>query len=224
MLELKVKKVEEKDRPDKLRGQGLIPAVYYGPKQVSTPIKIALNDFMKIYDEAGESTIIELQDGGENHDVLIKDVDYDPVRGHVIHVDFYAIERGKKLEVDVELDFVGESPAEKQGAQIVKVVYDLKVESLPRDLPSKLVVDMTKLVAVGDQILAKDIVLPEGVELKVEPEEPVILVKEAKEEEIEEAPVEVDMDAIEDVNEKGKGEESGEEKAEGAPAEEKTEG
>jgi len=170
MLELKAAKIEKKDRPDVLRGQGLLPAVYYGPKQKSTPVKISFTDFMKVYEEAGDSTIIALKDGSEDHDVLVKDVDYDPVRGQVIHVDFYAIERGKKLELDVELEYVGESAAEKKGALVIKVMHELKVESLPRDLPSSIEVDLSKLAEIGDQILIKDLSIPEGVEIKEEVE------------------------------------------------------
>lgn len=206
MLKLKAEKREKKEKLVKIREAGLIPAVYYGPKQESTPIKISSSDFQKLYREAGESTLIDLMDGSENHDVLIKDVVIDPVKEHVLHVDFYAIERGKKLELDVELDFIGESPAEKKGDLLVKVAHTLEVESLPRNLPSDLKVDLTKLEKIGDQILAKDIELPEGVELIGDSEEVIALIKEAREEEAEEPVEAVDMDAIE-VEEKGKKEE-----------------
>jgi large subunit ribosomal protein L25 len=185
---------------------GKMPAVVYGPKQESTPITLSQKDFEKVFREAGESSVIELS-GVEATplQVLIHEVDNDPVTHRPRHADFYAIEKGAKVEVAVPLTFIGESPAVKAGNNLVKVMHELEIEAAPADLPHDLEVDISVLAAVGDQIHVRDIKLGKGVEAKVDGDEVVALIQEVQEEK-EEAPIAIDMDAIE-VEQKGKGEE-----------------
>jgi large subunit ribosomal protein L25 len=152
-------------------------------------------------------------------EVLIHDVDLDPVTDVPIHVDFYAIEKGKKLTVDVPLEFIGVSPAVKElGAVLVKVLHDVEIEALPKDLPHKLEVDIASLVTFDSVLTAKDIKLPEGVALKIKLDEVIASVYEPKEEVVEAALV--DLSAIE-VEKKGKEAKEGEAGAEVADAPEK---
>lgn len=204
MLKLKANKRDDKKKVEELRDEGFIPAVVYGPKQEAINMSIKTSDFLKAYNEAGDSTIISLNVDGEEIDSLVQDVQYDPVKGDTIHVDFYAIERGKKLQVEVELIFEGLAPAEKNlSALIVKVMHEIEVECLPRNLPHNLTVNLEQLVDFESQILAKDIELPEGVELITNSEEVIALAKEAVEEELDEPVEALDMDSIE-VEKKGK--------------------
>ena len=140
-------------------------------------------------------------------EVLIHDVAFDPAKGGVTHVDFYAIERGKELTVDVALEYVGEPPVEKTGATANKVLHEIEVTCLPRNLPSHIEVDLSVLVDEESAIHVKDLNIPEGVTVENDPEDVVVNVSEAREEEPEEV-AEVDMDAIEV---EGKGKEDGEE-------------
>ncbi len=190
----------------KLRKEGFVPAVLYGKKEASVAITVPLKDFERIWKEAGESTVIEITGLGDEKEALIHDVDVEPVYGSIRHVDFYAIEKGKKVRVAVPLSFIGVAPAEKElGGTLVKVLHELEIESLPKDLPQEIEVDISSLIDFETQIHAKDIKLPERVILMADAEEVVALVQEAKEEEEEpeEAP---DLDSIE-VEEKGKKEE-----------------
>ena len=215
MIELKVEKRDSKENTANLRKKNLIPAVFYGAKEASTPIKIKYNEFMSTYDVAGESSIINIKEGSNDHEALIHDVQFDAVSGKPIHVDFYVIEKGKKLTIHVPVSFVGESPAEKTlGGVLVKVMYEIEISALPKDLPSEIEVDISSLVDFESQIRTGEIKLPEGVELEVSDDEVVALVQEPKEEK-EEEPVEADLDSIE-VEEKGKKDENGEEGGEGA--------
>ncbi len=185
-----------------LRESGTIPAVVYGPKLESQSISLNAGEFSKALKEAGESTIIKLTGIGKDAEVLIHDVDIDPVSGEIRHADLYAIEGDKVLHLEVTLEFVGESPAVKQGAVITKVLHDLEIEVLPKDIPQHITVDISSLVNVDDAIHVKDIVLPPGVKTKVDPESIVAIASEV-EEETEEAPQAIDMAAIE-VEKKGK--------------------
>jgi large subunit ribosomal protein L25 len=211
------KRAETGKRARALFDAGKLPAVVYGPKQEATPITLVQGEFEKVFRAAGESSVIELAGvSAEPLQVLIHEVDNDPVTHRPRHADFYAIEKGAKVEVSVPLTFVGESPAVKGGANLVKVMHELAIEAAPADLPHDIEVDISLLAAVGDQIHVKDVKLPAGVELKVDAEEVIALIQEVKEE-VEEAPAAIDMAAIE-VEQKGK--EAGEE-GEAAPAEAK---
>jgi large subunit ribosomal protein L25 len=190
---------------------GHIPAVVYGPKQDSTPISISLRDFVKILRDEGESSVLQLSGiGSGSMQVLIHDVDHDPVTNLPRHADFYAIQKGAKVEVAVPLSFIGESAAVKAGANLVKVLHELEVESAPEKLPHEIEVDISVLENVGDQIHVRDLKLPTGVTAMIEEDEVVALIQEV-EVEVEETTAAPDMDAIE-VEQKGKAdEEEGEE-------------
>lgn len=211
MITLKVEKRDIKENLGEIRKAGNMPAVFYGKKEPSTPIKLSSAIFEKTLKDIGESTILHLEGDGVDVDVLIHEVDVDPVNDKPRHVDFYAIEKGKKLEINVPLEFIGVSPAVKDlGAVLVKVMHEIEIEALPKDLPHKIEVDLAKLVAFDSVITISDIKLPSGVVVKSKPEEVVASVYEPKEEVIDEAPV--DLSTIE-VAKKGKEAKEGTEEA-----------
>jgi large subunit ribosomal protein L25 len=186
---------------------GTIPGVVYGPKQEAIALSFNQQVFEKLFHEAGESTIINLEGlGGEPIEVLVHEVAFNPVRGGVQHVDFYAIERGKELTTNVALQFEGEPPALKQGGVLTKALQEVTVTCRPSKLPAHITVDVSALVDFEAQIRVKDLPVDEGVKIDTDAEEVVAVVVPVQEE-VEEAPAEVDMDAIE-VEEKGKGEEA----------------
>lgn len=196
-----------------LREKGVIPAVVYGPKQEALSIELSQREFSKVLEDAGESTVIELSVDGESHNVLIHEVDHDPVTGMARHADFYEIVKGQKVEVAIQLSFVGESAAVKGGANLVKTLHEVEVEADPMNLPHELEVDIAALAEVGSQILASDIKLPPGVTLITGADEVVAIAAAAKEEE--ELPVGApDLASIELSEERGKKpEEEGSEEA-----------
>ncbi|MDB5194131.1 MAG: ribosomal rRNA E-loop binding protein Ctc/L25/TL5, large subunit ribosomal protein [Parcubacteria group bacterium] len=214
MVTLKAEKRDVSVKAKALRQAGFIPAVFYGKKEASTPISIPMVDFLKVWKEVGESSVVSLQTADGIVESLIHEVDFDPVSGKPLHADFYVFEKGHKVEVEVPLELEGVSLAVKDlGGTLVRVLHALKIEAMPKDLPHNITIDISSLVDFQSQILAKDIQLPTGVELKENPEEVVVLVsapREEKEEEV--APV--DLSAIE-VEAKGKEKEGDE----AAPAE-----
>lgn len=210
------KRTEKGNALDTLRATGAMPAVVYGPKQESLSITVNARDFGKVLKSAGESTVVTVVVDGAAIPTLIHDVDLDPVTDMPRHADFYAIVKGQKVQVQIPLSFEGESDAVKAGANLVKTMHEIEVEADPMNLPHELVVDISKLVAIGDQVLAQDIKLPGGVTLVGDAEEVIAIAAAAKEEVIEDAPVAVDMTAIGDSVERGKKEE--EAPAEGSEA------
>jgi large subunit ribosomal protein L25 len=185
-----------------------MPAVFYGRKEKSTPVTILKSEFKKIYKDAGESTVISLKVDGKGMDVLIHEVDVDPIKHEPRHVDFYVLEKGKKIEVNVPVNFIGVAPAMKLGGIVVKVLHEIEIEADPTNLPHEIDVDLSALENLDSQILVKDVKLPNGVIAKGNLEEVVAAISVATEEK--EVPASVDISAIE-VEKKGKKEESPEE-------------
>ncbi len=209
MITLKVELRDPKSKLAALRAEGFVPAVYYGHKEKATPCVFPLNEFKKVWKVAGESSVITLEmPNGGKISALIHEVQMDPVKGVPIHVDFYAIEKGKEVEVHVPIEFIGVSEAVKSLiGNLVKVLFEVEVKALPENLPHNVVVDISSLVTLDDKITAGDIVLPKGVTLVTGATDVVIAIAVAKEE-VEEAPV-MDLASIE-VEKKGKKEEEGE--------------
>jgi large subunit ribosomal protein L25 len=221
MLSLDIKKRDMKVSADNVRKSGSIPAVFYGPKETSTPIVVDTIQFKKTWKKAGSSSVIILKDeAGNEHESLIHDVDIHPLTDEPRHADFYVIEKGKKVKVAVPLVFEGVSPAVKDLAGIlVKVRRDLDIEAAPRDLPQSIIVDISKLALLTDVILAKDLPVPTGVEIKIPADEVIASIAVAREE-VEEAPTPIDVSSIE-VEAKGKEAKEGEAPAESAAPEKK---
>ena len=216
MQSLNVQRRTEADSAAKLSKLGRIPAVFYGAKEKSTPVSVALIDFIKTFKKAGETSVVVLKDGDHEHEVLIHDIDVHPVTGKPRHVDFYVLEKGKKVAVSVPLVFEGVSLAVKDLAGIlVKVLRELKIEAAPKDLPHEIKVDISPLTALDSVIHAKDIKLPAGVTLLEGADEVVVSIAVAKEEVEEVKPI--DMAAIE-VEKKGKEAKEGVEGEAGAEA------
>jgi large subunit ribosomal protein L25 len=190
-----------------LRAQGKLPAIMYGPKEEATPLFLDRAAFEKVLKDAGESSIITLKGLAAPKDVLVHDVSFDSARGGVTHVDFYAIEAGKEITIDVPLEFIGEAPALKQGGTLTKVLHEIEVTCVPANLPQHIDVDISVLDTMEKQIHVRDLVVPAGVTIENDPEDVVALIQEV-EEETAEAPIAIDMSAIE-VEKKGKTEEEG---------------
>lgn len=194
-----------KVNPKMIRKQGLIPAVFYGAGQTTTSISVDKIKFRKVLEEAGESSIISLKTPNGVLEALIHDVGLDPVIGDPVHVDFYIVAKGHKLEVDVPIEFVGIAPAEKLGGIVMKVMHEIRIESLPGKLPQHITVDLSALTTLESHITVADLALGDGVRALIAEHEVVAGITLPKEEA--EAPVvPIDLSSIE-VTQKGKKEE-----------------
>lgn len=186
MLELAVQARDAKASSEAMRASGVMPAVMYGPKEAPTPIAINTRDFERTFREAGETTLVKLKGVGEDKDTLIHDVQLHPVTDAPLHADFYVIEKGKKVTLNIPLEFVGSAPAEKAGHIVVKALHEIEIEVAATEIPQHLEVDLSKLENVGDHIVASDITLPASAELQTEADEIVASVTAFVEEKVEE--------------------------------------
>jgi len=215
MITLEVQKRDLKANLAKMRKEGMMPAVFYGKKEKPTAIMLPTILFEKTLKDAGESTVLHLKGTGIDVDVLIHAVDADPVTDKPRHADFYAIEKDKKLEVAVPFVFTGVAGAVKDlGGILVKVMHEVEISALAKDLPHDLSVDISALATFSDTITIADIKVPAGVTIMAKPEEVVASVYEPKDE-VEVAPL--DLSAIE-VEKKGKEAKEGAEGTAEAPA------
>lgn len=205
MLKLKIEKRDPKQNLDEIRKGDNIPAVFYGNGVESTSITLSESEFKSVWKKAGSSALITLTGVDGDKEVIIQDMDIDPVSSQVRHIDFYVVKRGQVMEVDVPLEFVGVSPAVKElGGILVKVMHELKIEVLPKDIPQHIEVDISSLKELDSQITIKDLKLPEGVKTLDEETEVVVAISEAKEESEEATPTDISQIEIE---KKGKKEE-----------------
>lgn len=137
-----------------------IPAVYFGKGIESQPITINTIQFNKVFKEAGETSLVDLNVEGKNEKVLIKDVQVDPIKLKPSHVSFYIVNLKEKLSANIPVEVIGEetNPFIKSGEGIVLVlVNEIAVEALPQDLPKSFVVDVSKISAIGEGIAIKDL-------------------------------------------------------------------
>ncbi len=187
--------------------EGMIKGVFYGAKEGSASVFINAIDFEKLYRVAGESAVIELSGEGKKLQAIVQDVSYDPVKNFPIHVDFYIVEKGAKIDASIPLEFVGESEAVKTlGGNLVKVLHEIEVEADAASLPPVITVDLSLLKDLDSVIKIKDLDLGKGVTLYHMNEEDVVASIVAQEEEDLSSPLQADISSIE-VAEKGKKEE-----------------
>ena len=195
----------------RLRKQGILPANIYGNKVKSLAISVSLDDFKKIFKEAGETNVIELKIGKDTRPVLIHNLQVDPVSDIPIHADLLQVDLKVKVTAKIPVVLVGESPAEKQGLGIVvQYIDEVEVEALPMDLPEKFELDATKLENIDGQFQVKDLACEKSkITVSDDPENVIAKIEESKKEEeiVEEKPTEEVGEEI-PTEEKGEDEES----------------
>ncbi len=205
MIKLLTKAKGEKSARE-LREEGMIPAILYGDNQESTPICVNEKEFMSVFKEAGESSLVSLsiEDGKKTSAVLIYDIQTHPITGKITHIDFYHPNLKEKVETEIPLIFTGESVAVKDfEGTLIKSISEILVKALPEDLPHDIKIDISELKTFDDVIQIKDLNIPEKVEVMHDPELNVAMVSapENVEEELEK-PIEEGVDEVEVIDEK----------------------
>lgn len=186
MIELSVRpRTELGKKTNALRRSGFLPAIVYGEKVPSQPVSVLYSDFMKVFREAGESTIFTLKvEGGKEHDVLIYSVTFDPLKDIPEHVDFYAVPQHRAIRHKVPFEFAGEPPAVKNlGGILIKIMHEIEIEALPKDLPHALRVDISSLAELGSKIHVREIRVPAGVKIHGHADDVIVLIEQPRTEE-----------------------------------------
>ncbi len=188
-IELKSKTRTKEDANVKdMRNSGFVPGILYGSGVKNISLKINRVELDKVFKSAGESTLVDLQvDGKDSFKVIIKDVQINPLKDIISHIDFYQVDMKKAIEVEIPFVFIGESKAEKeQGALILKNMESVSVKCLPGDLLDNFEIDLAKLEKIGDTIRISDLEIPKSYELLSGLGEPIVSASEHRAEEEEE--------------------------------------
>lgn len=182
-----MKKIELKVQPrkvvgkkvKKLRKEGVLPANIYGRDIKSESVQVPYKEFEKIYKEAGETGLVDLQLDGQVRPVLIHNIQFDPVSHEPLHADFYQVNLKEKVKTMVPLSIVGEPLAATNKVGILlEQLSEVEVEALPTDLPESIEVNVEGLANVNDQITVADIKTPTGVSLLTDPGQVVVKIGE----------------------------------------------
>lgn len=194
----------------KLRKKEIIPAVLYGPKIENLFLEISLKEFEKVYQQAGESSLINLEVDEKKFLVLVHALELDIFSQKPVHIDFYQPRLDKEITVTVPLVFEGEAPAVKDlSGTLVRNIQELEIKSLPQHIPHEFKINIDKLKTFEDSILVKDLIVPEGVKILKELDEVVaqVVPPEKVEEELAK-PIEEKVEEVEKAEEKKEEEET----------------
>ena len=152
-----------------LRKQKRIPAVMYDRHGRSTSIDVCEVEFGKLFKTITESTILKVMLDGEEHEVFVKDYQYDRIKDSILHVDFYAVERGVPLRTKVKIKLTGSPEGVRRGGVLEAGATEVEVECLPKHLPTRIVVDVSNL-ELNASLHVKDIAISEGVTVLTDPD------------------------------------------------------
>ena len=154
----------------RLRTRGLIPGVLYGPRKEAVPVAVSPKEIGSILRSAtGENTLFDLELGGSRRKVILKEFQREPVKGRLLHADFYEVALDQVLEVKVHVELKGVPVGVKtQGGIVDFVTRELEIECLPVDIPEKVEVDISHL-ELGKHIRVSEIRLPEKIKVLTDP-------------------------------------------------------
>jgi len=182
-----------------LRRQGITPTHLFGHSLESQALQCDTVELMKVVAHAGETRIISLKIEGEKQpkNVFVREIQRDAIGRKLLHVDFYQVRKGQKMQVAVPIVLVGESPAMKgKGRMLSHGITELNIECLPEKVPPQIEVDVSILEELEQSVHVKDIVLDPDVTVHADPEQLIVKVTEvqlkveeemvAEEEEVEE--------------------------------------
>jgi large subunit ribosomal protein L25 len=168
----------------RLRAQGLIPGVLYGEKKKAVQIAVSPKEIVAILRSAsGENTLFDLDMKGDRRKVILKEYQQEPLKGSLLHADFYEVALDKAIEVKVHIELVGTAVGVKRDGGVLDfVTRELEISCLPTDIPDKIVVDVSEL-EIGKHLRVSDLKVPEKVKVQTEGDLVVVHVVQPRAEE-----------------------------------------
>lgn len=185
----------------RLRAAGQVPAVLYGKDQ--EPISLTLNarEALSLFHSISvENTIVNVQidDDKEVLETLVREIQMHPYRPDIVHVDFYCIERGVALEVEIPANYNGTPTGVRDGGVLEVILHEFRVKCIPSKIPESIEIDISHL-DIGDSIHVSEVPMDEGVELLTDPGQTACLVSAPRAEEEVEEEVEEGLEGEEGV-------------------------
>ena len=175
----------------RLRSRGLIPGVLYGTRKEAVPVAVSPKEISSILRSAsGENTLFDLDLGGSRRRVILKEFQSEPLKGRLLHADFYEVALDRTLELRVHVELQGTPVGVKtQGGIVDFVTRELEIECLPADMPEKITVDITHL-EMGKHLRVSELRVSDKVKVLTEPDVVIVHVVAPRAEEVVAAPVE----------------------------------
>ncbi|MGB9907371.1 MAG: 50S ribosomal protein L25 [Candidatus Saccharicenans sp.] len=172
-----------KNASGRLRGQGLVPAILYGQSMASVPLTLKKKDIIEILkSETGENTIFRVAYDSEEKDVMIKEVQINPVTDELTHVDLISISMDKPVRVSVPVELVGEPVGVKvEGGLVDFLLRELDIECLPREIPESIKIDISPL-HLHQSFKVMNLELPAGIKILHEPQTAIVVISSVAEE------------------------------------------
>ena len=166
-LEIQVEARDKQRKRDarRLLRDGKIPAILYGPKMTSVTLALDKKEFSRRVAGLQGSHLVRLKSASATlaeKVALVKDMQFHPISGDVIHADFYEVDLSAKIQVHVPLHFVGKAVGIVNGGILQPILREIEVECLPLDIPEFFNVDVTAL-DIGDSVHIEELQMPEGV-------------------------------------------------------------
>lgn len=186
-INAEIRPINTKGNLKAYRREGKIPGVVYGKIVDTFPILVDAREFSKLSREVGRTAIFDINISGKIYPAVVKEVQIDPIKRNVIHLDFEAVDLEKPVYVNLPIAIKGEAIGVKKGGILDLSLREIEVEGLLTDLPDKVEVDVTNL-DIKDVIYVKDINLGDRIKIYTDPEAVVVSVVTATEEEVAAAP------------------------------------
>jgi large subunit ribosomal protein L25 len=185
-----------------LRRQGLVPVVVYGNVKQPVNLQVDIKLLERTLHAGGDTRLVEVTvNGGGKHNVLVKDVQREPVGHRLLHADFYAVNMAEKQRVSVPLVTTGKPAGMVTGMMVLKLHESIHVEALPADIPGEIEVDISPLT-LDRPITIADLPVVKGVTYVDDTEEVLLNLQQTREEVVEETVT--DVEAEPEVVKKGK--------------------
>ncbi len=212
-IELKVEKRDVTGKKVKfLRNKGVVPVHLFGHNVESQSLQGEAPVLQKVISQAGRTRLIDLKVGKaqKNHAVMVREIQKDPIKGTLLHVDLYEVNMSEKIRVEVPILLIGESPALKlRENMLYQDIDNLTVECLPDKMPDRIRVDISVIKEADEAVRVKDVVIPDVhilndpdlviAKVSLRPIEVVEEVKPAAAAAVEGAPAEGEAPAAEDA-------------------------
>lgn len=162
-LNAQVRKDGGKGVARKLRAAGQVPAILYGRGVDPTPLTVDARALMHLFaTDAGTNILVDLTVEGAMHLTLPREITRDPVRGTILHIDFFKVSRDQTVRVTVPVHIEGDARGVKEGGILEQHLSSIEVECKPHDVPERVHVDVSAL-GVGDSIHVRDLTPPSEV-------------------------------------------------------------
>lgn len=165
-MQMEPREAGGKEKAKKLRRAGKLPGIFYGPKTQAIPLEVSMKEFVTRVGGLEGSHLIRIKSESPllaDKVALLKEMQFHPVTGTVLHADFYEVDLTVKIQVRIPLHFVGKAAGVVRGGILQPVVREIEVECLPMDIPEYVNVEVSSL-DIGDALHVTDLSVPPGVE------------------------------------------------------------